>query len=266
MAFQVPNVLDLMAFSAAKFAHLQAGSTPRPVGCTSPVMSELQTVWLAACTTCDRAVQTAIFDDGFPLRLASIVLPLAIGGLAVGSAAYLVTRRYEQKIGPQAKLRAYPVVGAGVFLGIGLGGFLDGIVLHQLLQVHQMISNIVPPELSVTHKNVNMFWDGIFHLGTWTFTAIGVGALWRSAGRADVRYSTVVLLSAALLGWGAFNILDSVANHSVFEFHNVVERSAYQGAWNLGFLIFGIAQVGLGWALLRRDLRRAGSLRQERGA
>jgi hypothetical protein len=34
---------------------------------------------------------------------------------------------------------------AGVTLGIGLGGFLDGIVLHQIAQWHNMGSAVVPP-------------------------------------------------------------------------------------------------------------------------
>lgn len=37
-----------------------------------------------------------------------------------------------------------PLIAAGVALGIGLGGFVDGIVLHQLLQVHNMLSAKFP--------------------------------------------------------------------------------------------------------------------------
>jgi uncharacterized membrane protein len=29
----------------------------------------------------------------------------------------------------------------GLFLGIGLGGFVDGIVLHQILQWHHLLTN-----------------------------------------------------------------------------------------------------------------------------
>src|SRR5687767_15168137 len=39
--------------------------------------------------------------------------------------------------GEQTQLR-----NAGVLLGLGLGGFFDGIVLHQLLQWHHMVSNV----------------------------------------------------------------------------------------------------------------------------
>ena len=34
---------------------------------------------------------------------------------------------------------------AGVVLGIGLGGFVDGIVLHQIAQWHNMGSAFLPP-------------------------------------------------------------------------------------------------------------------------
>jgi uncharacterized membrane protein len=30
---------------------------------------------------------------------------------------------------------------AGILLGIGLGGFVDGIALHQIFQWHNMLSN-----------------------------------------------------------------------------------------------------------------------------
>ena len=33
-----------------------------------------------------------------------------------------------------------PLITSGIFLGIGLGGFVDGIVFHQLLQTHNMLS------------------------------------------------------------------------------------------------------------------------------
>ena len=31
---------------------------------------------------------------------------------------------------------------AGILLGLGLGGFFDGIVLHQLLQRHHVVSSV----------------------------------------------------------------------------------------------------------------------------
>jgi len=36
--------------------------------------------------------------------------------------------------------RAFPL-SAGILFGLGLGGFCDGIVLHQVLQWHHMLSS-----------------------------------------------------------------------------------------------------------------------------
>jgi hypothetical protein len=38
--------------------------------------------------------------------------------------------------------RAKPLVQAGILLDLGLGGFFDGIVLHQILQWHHMASAV----------------------------------------------------------------------------------------------------------------------------
>jgi hypothetical protein len=59
-----------------------------------------------------------------------------------------------------------PLIAAGTALGIGMGGFVDGIVLHQLLQVHNMLSAKYPtrgilPEQLVVNLQINMFWDGL---------------------------------------------------------------------------------------------------------
>jgi uncharacterized membrane protein len=36
-----------------------------------------------------------------------------------------------------------PSKASGLLFGIGLGGFLDGIVLHQILQWHHMLSHVL---------------------------------------------------------------------------------------------------------------------------
>ena len=61
------------------------------------------------------------------------------------------------------------LIAAGTLLGIGLGGFLDGILLHQILQWHNMLSSVVPP-IDVVSIKYNMVWDGLFHAFTWVMT------------------------------------------------------------------------------------------------
>jgi uncharacterized membrane protein len=77
-----------------------------------------------------------------------------------------------------------PLIASGVLLGAGLGGFVDGIVLHQMLQWHNMISAKLPPDTLVNSK-IYMFWDGAFHAGVWLLTLAGVWMLFRAGKRAD---------------------------------------------------------------------------------
>jgi uncharacterized membrane protein len=64
-------------------------------------------------------------------------------------------------------------VSSGILLGVGVGGFFDGIVFHQLLQWHHMLSNWYPTT-SIENIKINMLWDGIFHSTTYLLLAIGL--------------------------------------------------------------------------------------------
>lgn len=71
-------------------------------------------------------------------------------------------------------------VAAGVLFGLGLGGFFDGIVLHQVLQWHHMLSSWYPI-ISIENLELNTLWDGIFHSATYVFVVVGLFILWRRA-------------------------------------------------------------------------------------
>lgn len=86
-----------------------------------------------------------------------------------------------------------PLTTAGMAIGIGMGGFVDGILFHQILQIHNILSARVPTDTLVGAK-ANMVWDGIFHAGVWIATAVGIGLLWRAVTRSDVLLSGRVLL------------------------------------------------------------------------
>ena len=51
---------------------------------------------------------------------------------------------------------------AGLLFGIGLGGFFDGIVLHQVLQWHNMVTSAGYPPDSVANLEFNTLLDGLF--------------------------------------------------------------------------------------------------------
>ncbi|NVJ06888.1 DUF2243 domain-containing protein [Myxococcus sp. AM001] len=142
-----------------------------------------------------------------------------------------------------------PLVLAGLLLGVGLGGFVDGILLHQILQWHHMLSTPLPPDDVVSIK-VNMFWDGLFHALTWVVTLAGVWALWRAGQRSDVPWSTRTFAGAMLAGWGFFNVVEGILDHQLFDLHHV-KPGPDQLAWDVGFLVFGALLITAGWALGR---------------
>jgi uncharacterized membrane protein len=67
----------------------------------------------------------------------------------------------------------------GILLGLGLGGFVDGILLHQIFQWHNMLSSTDRwARTTLEGMESNMLADGLFHLATWALVAAGVWALW----------------------------------------------------------------------------------------
>ena len=133
---------------------------------------------------------------------------------------------------------APPAIAPAILLGVGLGGFIDGIVLHQMLQWHSMLSNIVRPS-TMEALHLNMFWDGVFHAATWLVTFVAVMLLWRS-GKRGTNPSLGTFLGAMVMGWGAFNLVEGLINHHVLELHNVREV-AEPTVWNVAFLALSAA-------------------------
>ncbi|HWA74541.1 MAG TPA: DUF2243 domain-containing protein [Polyangiaceae bacterium] len=141
------------------------------------------------------------------------------------------------------------LIAPGALLGIGLGGFADGIVLHQILQWHNMLSSVVAPTNLVTMK-YNMVWDGLFHAFTWIMTSVGLGLLWRAGQRADVPWSTSTFVGSLALGWGLFNVVEGVIDHQLLGIHHV-HPGAHQLLWDIGFLGFGFVLIVTGGLLIR---------------
>src|SRR4051794_41794286 len=68
-------------------------------------------------------------------------------------------------------------------MGLGLGGFVDGIVLHQVLQWHHMLTSTAGhPMTTVAGLEANTLADGFFHLATWVIVAAGSWLMWRGGG------------------------------------------------------------------------------------
>ncbi len=150
-----------------------------------------------------------------------------------------------------------PIV-AGVILGLGLGGFFDGIFLHQVLQWHHMLTATSPPT-SVGSLELNTLWDGLFHTMTYVFTIAGVLLLWRAARTEDTLPPARTLVGAALMGWGIFNLVEGIINHHLLGIHHVLDSlppGPVRLALDLAFLALGAALVLIGRRLVQDGFSR----------
>lgn len=145
-----------------------------------------------------------------------------------------------------SEVRFGPLVSAGVVMGAGLGGFVDGIVLHQILQWHNMLSARTPPDTLVKAK-INMVWDGFFHAGVWIVTAIGLAMLFKAGSRRDVPWSGKTYFGSLLMGWALFNLVEGIIDHHILRLHHVFEYASAdtQAAFDFGFLLIGGVLMGL---------------------
>ena len=145
------------------------------------------------------------------------------------------------------------LIAAGALLGIGLGGFMDGIVFHHILQWHSMLSSIVVPN-DLASMQENMFADGFFQVIMWSMIVAGICVLWRAGKNPNVPWSTRTFLGALLFGWGALDVVEGIVNHHILGLHHV-NPGPNQLAWDLVYLAIGVILAGIGWGLVRAGRR-----------
>jgi uncharacterized membrane protein len=147
----------------------------------------------------------------------------------------------------------------GTLLGIGLGGFVDGILLHQVLQWHHMLTSTDTDNLGVAYYpvdtvqglKVNTVWDGLFHTVTWLAVLTGLALLYSRVTHSRGRvWASRALWGWVLVGWGLFNLVEGVVDHHVLGIHHV-RSGEYQTWWDIGFLVLGALLVAGGWLLQR---------------
>ena len=157
--------------------------------------------------------------------------------------------------------RTRPLFLAGTVLGIGMGGFVDGILFHQILQLHNMLSNWVIRD-SLVNEQINMVWDGFFHAFTWVCVAVGLILLWRAVTQTGVLLSGKALWGALLFGWGLFNLVEGTIDHEILGVHHFYQNGNHL-LWDMVFLFAGLIFLVTGWALakggFRESARTAGS-------
>lgn len=138
---------------------------------------------------------------------------------------------------------------AGLLVGIGMGGFVDGIVFHQLLQLHSMLSGWIPKD-TIAGVEINMVWDGLFHAVCWFVVAAGMALSWRALrGRAALPAGRS-WAGAAIAGWGIFHLVEGMVDHQLLQVHHVHQRGNHL-LWDVVFLASGVVLVAAGWAVAR---------------
>jgi uncharacterized membrane protein len=146
------------------------------------------------------------------------------------------------------------MIAAGILLGLGLGGYFDGIVLHQILQWHHMVSHVGRyPTTTVAGLEANTLADGLFHAATYVFTVAGFIVLWQTFKDPQLQWSGRAFVGLLLVGWGLFNLVEGIIDHHLLQIHHVKENSAHRTAWDLEFLAWGALMVVGGWWLARRE-------------
>jgi uncharacterized membrane protein len=144
--------------------------------------------------------------------------------------------------------------------GLGLGGFIDGIVFHQILQWHHLLTDTGDnPSDTVAGLEANTLADGFFHLATWMLVVAAMLLTVRAWQRHELAPPWRAHFGMLLAGWGVFNLVEGIVDHQLLGIHHVRDDLGGPLSWDLAFLASGLLLIVGGSALARsrRPLTRA---------
>ena len=128
----------------------------------------------------------------------------------------------------------------GMILGVGLVGSLDEVVLHQLLQWHNLYVH--------TTQYWRIFSDGLFHLLTAALLFAGALRLWGQRDLIKLGHGRA-LAAGILLGMGGFNLYDGIVQHKILQLHPVRENVQDLLPYDLAFNGIAVVLLIAGWLL-----------------
>ena len=125
--------------------------------------------------------------------------------------------------------------------GFGLGAFLDGIVLHQVLQWHHLVSDFRAPD-DLAGLRANTFWDGVFHFASWLIVLGGL--LWVTLVMEVptwLRWVGCIAVSAVFFSLAHTGIVNHHAGAEAFRWAAFGERTAAGVLYGYVFVRQGLA-------------------------
>jgi uncharacterized membrane protein len=139
---------------------------------------------------------------------------------------------------------------AGWLLGFALGGFFDGILLHQILQWHHLLSAVAGAPFD--DLRVQVLADGVFHALMYVIALIGLWQLMRARPALFDPGAERALAGALLIGFGFWHAVDALLSHWLLGIHHIRMDTAHPVLWDAGWLlVFGVAPIGIGVLLGR---------------
>lgn len=137
---------------------------------------------------------------------------------------------------------------AGYLIGFGLGGFFDGILLHQILQWHHLLSLVD----GVGDLRNQVLFDGLFHALMYVIAGAGLVMLMRSGTAVGEQGANRWFLGSVLLGFGVWHVADSILSHWILGIHRIKIDSPNPLFWDLlWFALFAMGPIIAGLMLRR---------------
>lgn len=142
-------------------------------------------------------------------------------------------------------------VWAAYLIGFALGGFFDGILLHQILQWHHLLSGVGTAALR--DLRVQVLADGVFHGFMYVVSATGLGMAYQSRREFTGTGADRTFLADLLIGFGIWHLADSLLSHWLTGIHRIRMDVPNPLAWDIVWLVlFGLFPLAIGVLMKRR--------------